>query len=158
MGRSGYNSKSDGDEEIEAEWRYAQQAPVRDPLQTVPPPVSLEEWRSKPWKYKGYPAFSKWMASSNDFFLVRRFGHLNARVLLLLQSRIEELEENLAALDTRAQQNTDDLGNSGSLRNDPQKERTKLMEQLSKTLKNYSTCIYISPPPPSDATTDRYVR
>lgn len=122
-------------------WQDAQRkqeltTPGSEPVQHQP--ISFDEWRSKPWKYKGYPAFSKWMASSNDFFLVRRFGSLNARVLLFMQNRVAEQEEALCAIDTRAQQSTDDQGNSGSLRNDPQQDRTQALEELVPLLKEYS--------------------
>lgn len=142
MGRAGYNSKpSDGDEEDIQGWEDARRkqglgTPNVEPIQ--PQPISFDEWRSKPWKYKGYPAFSKWMASSNDFFLVRRFGSLNARVLLFMQNRVAEKEELLCAIDTRAQQSTDDQGNSGSLRNDPRQDRTQALAELVPLLKEYS--------------------
>lgn len=144
MGRSGYYSKRDGDDEFDRqEWEQAQQkrAPTApalggDPSQTHP--VSLEEWRSKPWKYKGYPAFSRWMASSNDFFLVRRFEQLNVRVLLFMQDRISEKEELLLTIDTCAQQSPDEVGNSGSLRDDPRQDRKDLLLELSHLLREYS--------------------
>jgi hypothetical protein len=50
-------------------------------------------------KYVGYPALATWMASSTDFFILRRFDYLNARVLLTLQDRIVEKEERLKELD-----------------------------------------------------------
>ncbi|KAF2434562.1 hypothetical protein EJ08DRAFT_471336 [Tothia fuscella] len=54
---------------------------------------------NRAWKYYGYPSFCDFMASDNDLFLLRRFGHLNARVLLNLQYRISSLEKELRRLD-----------------------------------------------------------
>ena len=34
------------------------------------------------WKTQGYPVFSEFLNSDRDFFVVRRFGKLNARVML----------------------------------------------------------------------------
>lgn len=63
---------------------------------------------------------------------------MNARVLLFMQNRVAEKEEALCAIDTRAQQSTDDQGNSGSLRNDPQQDRTQTLAELVPLLKEYS--------------------
>jgi hypothetical protein len=48
-----------------------------------------------PWKYTGYRIFSRWMATDNDFLIVRRFGNLNARIILSMQDDIVQLEEQL---------------------------------------------------------------
>src|SRR5690349_8772339 len=53
------------------------------------------EIQTKPWKYIGYPAFALWLSSDNDFFLIRRFDALNARVILMLQWEISVLESKL---------------------------------------------------------------
>ena len=60
---------------------------------------SQQELNRKPWKYVGYKAFSEWAASDNDFFVLRRFGALNTRVILKLQDEISELEEELEKLE-----------------------------------------------------------
>ncbi|KAI9770037.1 MAG: hypothetical protein M1839_003301 [Geoglossum umbratile] len=83
-----------------------------------------------PWKHAGYRVFSRWMASDPAFFIVRRFGALNARVILCLQDEIAKHEEELDALDRhfRADALPDDT-NNGSFRNDPCMERKKLIEE-----------------------------
>jgi hypothetical protein len=93
-----------------------------------------------PWKHAGYRVFSRWMASDPAFFIVRRFGALNARVILCLQDEIAKHEEELDALDIRfrADDKLDDT-NNGSFRNDPCEERKKLIEEtLREKLAKYS--------------------
>jgi hypothetical protein len=51
-------------------------------------PLTIEEVQAKPWKYIGYPTFSKWMASDADFFVLRRFDDLNVRVILHMQCEL----------------------------------------------------------------------
>jgi len=73
----------------------------------------------KPWKYVGYKVFSRWMASDQTFFIMRRFGALNARVALSLQDEIVELEEQLDFMDK--EYSSPDVAdvNNGSFRDDP---------------------------------------
>jgi hypothetical protein len=100
--------------------------------------TSEEEKQKKPWKFQGYPAFSKWMASSEDFLVLRRFGELNARAMLLMQDRIARKEELLMKIDEEARRGPDDLGDSSSLRHEPQKEREQLVDELIPMLQQYS--------------------
>jgi hypothetical protein len=93
-----------------------------------------------PWKHAGYRVFSRWVASDPAFFIVRRFGALNARVILCLQDEIAGHEEELDRLDKmyRGDMMPDDT-NNGSFRNDPCKERKKLVEAtLREKLAKYS--------------------
>lgn len=81
--------------------------------------VSLREEKEKPWKYIGYKVFSRWVASDPSFFVLRRFGTLNARVALSLQDEIAQLEEKLDYMDkTYGDRNTPDAHN-GTFRNEP---------------------------------------
>jgi hypothetical protein len=57
--------------------------------------VSATDEQKLPWKYIGHKVFSRWIASDQTFFVMRRFGALNARVALSLQDEIVELEANL---------------------------------------------------------------
>src|SRR5436309_15736451 len=100
--------------------------------------VSEEERRNPPWKFQGYPAFSKWMASSEDILVLRRFGELNVRAMLLMQDRVARKEELLLRVDEEARRGPDDLGDSSSLRHEPQKEREKLIDELIPMLQQYS--------------------
>lgn len=58
-----------------------------------------DEKLKKPWKYLGYRAYSSFLASDDNFLVFRRFGNLNARVLLFLQDQICRFEERLEELD-----------------------------------------------------------
>ncbi len=102
--------------------------------------VPVEDERLKPWKFEGYPGFARWMASSDDCFVLRRFGQMNTRVLLLMQDRITRKEEELLKLDETARKGSDIEGVANSLRNDPQEERTMILDELKTQLKEYSTC------------------
>ena len=101
-------------------------------------PISENEKQRKPWKFEGYPSFSKWMASSEDFLILRRFGQLNVRALLLMQDRIVRKEESLLEIDDDARHGSDELGDSSSLRYEPRPEREELMDELIPMLRQYS--------------------
>jgi len=100
--------------------------------------VLEEEKLKKPWKFEGYPGFSKWMASSEDFLIFRRFNDLNVRAMLLMQDRIARKEEELEKIDEDARMGPDDLGDSSSLRNEPQKDREKILDGLIPMLQKYN--------------------
>jgi hypothetical protein len=100
-------------------------------------PLSIEEVQTKPWKYIGYKTFSSWVGSDNDFFVIRRFDCLNARVILSLQWELSELERKLKKIDDRLSARNSPSVNNGSFRwDDP--ERKNLIEDLYKKLKQYS--------------------
>jgi hypothetical protein len=81
--------------------------------------VSPKEEKEKPWKYVGYKVFSRWVASDPSFFVLRRFGTLNARVALSLQDEIAQLEERLDHMDkTYSDRDTEDA-NNGTFRDEP---------------------------------------
>ena len=67
---------------------------VSDPL-----PSTVGKDKFKPWKTIGYRGFSAFLASDTDFLIFRRFGTLNARILLFLQDEITSLEEELERLE-----------------------------------------------------------
>lgn len=106
--------------------------------------VSPEEEKEKPWKYIGYKVFSRWVASDPSFFLLRRFGTLNARVALSLQDEIAQLEEELDYMDkTYSHRDTPDAHN-GTFREDPfdgPDDRQELVRiVLPEKLRKYSKC------------------
>ena len=76
----------------------------------------------------------KWTASDDDFFLLRRFGELSARVLLRLQDRIVILEEKLKGIDEICKNNA---LNNGTFRYDPSLERQQLLDELTWRLEQY---------------------
>jgi hypothetical protein len=115
---------------------------MTDQQQPSNPEEENRREREQPWKYVGYKVFSRWMASDRAFFIVRRFGALNARVALSLQDEIAELEEKLDFMDREySSPDRPDL-NNGSLRDDPFVEegdrRQLVREILPQKLAKYS--------------------
>jgi hypothetical protein len=80
------------------------------------------------------------MASDQSFFIVRRFGTLQARVALSLQDEIVQLEEELDSMDKAySRKAVPDVVDSGSFRNDPWRKRQKLVQDiLPRKLEIYS--------------------
>jgi hypothetical protein len=106
-----------------------------------PATVDAQTKRNQTWKYEGYKALSKWMASEDDFFIFRRFESLNAGVILWMQDRIVQIEERLEAIHKMIEDSPSDHNlKNCSFRWDRQyqSERTKLMEELSAILHRYS--------------------
>ncbi len=81
----------------------------------------------------------KWTASDDDFFVLRRFGDLSARVLLRLQDRIVKLEEDLQHMDYMCLENG---YNNGTFRYDPICERQQLLDELTSRLEQYRKCCH----------------
>lgn len=102
------------------------------------PLVTEQEIETKPWKYIGYKGYSSFIASDNDFYIVRRFAALNTRIALALQDEVTVLEEELSELDARySRRDAEDLHN-GSFRDD-REDRTALVEKIGEKLLKYST-------------------
>ena len=76
----------------------------------------------------------KWAASDDDFFVLRRFGEVSARVLLRMQDQIVDLEERLRSTDQRC---IKDRKDNSTFRYDPCEERTWLLDQLTSRLADY---------------------
>ncbi|KAH0545463.1 hypothetical protein FGG08_000464 [Glutinoglossum americanum] len=99
--------------------------PVR-PFRPTP-----EQVKDCPIKYTGYRVFSKWVASDQGFLIARKFGALNARVILSLQDEISELEDELDATDEVCSRTTaPNEINNGSFRLDPIPRRLELVREL----------------------------
>lgn len=105
---------------------------------SVPEDATTQEADLRPWKWRGYPEFSKWMASDDDFFISRRFGTLNARVILMLQDRLTYLEEELVKEDESCAH--EEQGDNGTLRHDARKRRQEILTAISWALERYSRC------------------
>lgn len=101
------------------------------------PEATREEADLQPWRWRGYPSLSKWMASDDDFFVLRRFGTLNARVALMLQDQLAYLEEELKNEDDACKRMP--KGDSGSFRHDSRTRRRKILGATFWTLEKYST-------------------
>lgn len=95
----------------------------------------------QPWKYTGYKKYAWFLASDDDFLIFRRFGTLNARILLLLQDEICVAEAKLKSLDEEYSQKTAPRQHNGSFRKESvqQTERKTLLLEIKEKLKEYST-------------------
>lgn len=78
-----------------------------------------------------------WMSSDNDFFVLRRFGKVGARVLLYMQDQIVELEEELRKQDDFCKSAPKELADSGTFRGDQNSKRRDIMRDLSVMLDRY---------------------
>ena len=86
----------------------------------------------------GYPALSSFMSSSHDTFIVRRFGALGARVVLLLQYKISRLEAQLHHEDQICRLSSGIAeADNGTFEGDPSQKRIKLMEEITDALERY---------------------
>ena len=70
--------------------------------------------------------------------IFRRFGTLNARLLLYLQDQIAVLEGNLEDLEATYADPTAADVNNGSFRQDPIPERKVLLDEILGKVKEYS--------------------
>lgn len=101
---------------------------------------SVAEEPEKPWKVIGYRGFSALLGSDNDFMIFRRFGALNARILLLLQDEIAVLEQQLHYLDAKyASPEASDIHN-GSFRLEALPQRSNILSEIQVKIQQYSTC------------------
>ena len=104
---------------------------------------SQTEIDEKPWKYVGYRSFSSFVASDNDFFVLRRFSALSARVLLGLQDQLSRVEEDLEGLEKRAREKDSPDVHNGSFRQENQKDRQDLVCQAQRLLREYSQSAFL---------------
>ncbi|KAH7412513.1 hypothetical protein BKA64DRAFT_330380 [Cadophora sp. MPI-SDFR-AT-0126] len=97
----------------------------------------------QPWKYTGYKKYAWFLASDDDFLIFRRFGTLNARILLLLQDEICVAEAKLKSLDEEYSQKTAPRQHNGSFRKESvqQAERKNLLLEIKEKLKEYNEFI-----------------
>ncbi|KAK6829717.1 hypothetical protein PG987_010301 [Apiospora arundinis] len=101
---------------------------------------SEEDIQTKPWKYVGYRGYSKFISSDDDLLIFRRFSELNTRVLLSMQNKVCELEQELFEIDNKyGGKNAEDF-NNGTFRGD-QPDRTKLLEKISRALSKYNALV-----------------
>lgn len=110
--------------------------PQPTPEMPAPKPI-LEEADVQPWRWRGYPSFAKWMASDNDFLVLRRFGSLHARVALMLQDQLAWLEQELEKEDDACKRMP--KGHSGTFRFESQWRRQRILGAVTFTLQKYST-------------------
>ena len=126
------------------------------------PVLTQEDIEVKPWKYLGYHSFANFIASDADFFILRRFGALNARVLLGLQDQLSQLEERLNELEDHLRSKNGPNIHNGSFRQETQKERAQLLSLAQSILHDYSKSVIFSVSqgagfPMNDAASDELV-
>ena len=110
----------------------------KDKLSIHPANIPRSELQQKLWKYIGYLGFSRFAASDNDFFAVRRFDVVSVRVLLAMEDRLSQLEESLARIGLQSTASEAPDLNNGSFRQDPNQERVRLLAELQTALLDYS--------------------
>ena len=96
-----------------------------------------EEKRGQSHQYHGYSTFAKWMASSNDFFLLRRFSVVTARSLLYLQHRIAKIERDLEYWDEYSKNEPVGKCSLDSIDYDELPERKILIDEITPLLQQY---------------------
>lgn len=115
-----------------------------NPFQTVDPELGL------PHQYIGYPTWSAFLARSDDFMKLRRFGFLHVRLALDKQAEIRRLErelENSGNIDNvpnafrtrhsmRPLRDTPDVWARDPM--DPNQHRRLLLDEIQEKLSKYS--------------------
>lgn len=107
-----------------------------DPKPNQTPPTA-DDIATKPWKYIGIKGYSEFLASEGDLLIFRRFGALNARILLALQDEVSQLEEELNKMDTYYSGKDNEDVNNGTFR-DEMPDRADLLNHLREKLYQYS--------------------
>lgn len=107
-------------------------------ISTPPSIPTTTEISLKPWKYIGWPGFTRFAASDNDFLVLRRFDVASTRVLLAMQDKISKLEETLNSHDLLSSASDAPDLNNGSFREEHNEDRAKIIGELKTTLLEYS--------------------
>ncbi|KIW29935.1 uncharacterized protein PV07_05720 [Cladophialophora immunda] len=104
---------------------------------------------------RGYPQFSALVAASDGFYICRRFSHIRARLLLLKQDRLSQLEKQLEQVDDE-EPSPLFLGKS---RLDANEQRRTVLAELETALADYdsfvertSRFLQLKPASPGDVT------
>ena len=114
------------------------QPPAFDP-KTESDYNALQEFekRNRAWHYYGYPELSKWMASDNDAFVLRKYSKSAARTLLYLQNEIGKREKALDDWDTFSMKHKPGQAGCNSFKSEKFPERTQLICELRPLLQEY---------------------
>ena len=99
---------------------------------------TAEKVEAKYWRDSGYQSFSKFVASDNDFFVLRRFSALTARILLNLQDQLSQQEEKLDALEKSLRQEDATDTHNGTFRLERSEERKGVVTAAQDLLVKYS--------------------
>ncbi|KAE9364244.1 hypothetical protein N431DRAFT_421114 [Stipitochalara longipes BDJ] len=106
------------------------------PLDTLE--ITQDDIYHQPWKYTGYKKYTWFLDSDDNFLVFRRFGALNARILLALQDDLCVLEERLKELDNKYSLKSAPRIHNGSFRYDQQVDRILIIDEIKETLKEYN--------------------
>jgi hypothetical protein len=82
--------------------------------------------------------FSRWVASTDAFLIVRQFSTLNARIILALQDDISLLEQQLDTIERKYSEVCPDDYNNGSFRQEIFMDRKILLDKIFIALEKYS--------------------
>ena len=74
------------------------------------------------------------VASDDDLFVLRRFEKSGARVALMMQDRIAQLEEDLAIEDREGRYESSDCG---TFRWEPRRKRQQILDEMTSRLERY---------------------
>ena len=102
--------------------------------------LTEEDRESKAWKYLGHRAFCKFVASEDDFFILRKFSTLTARVLLRLQDELSGLERELETLEEALMAKSAEDEHNGTFRRDVE-ERRQIVDRIDKKLRAYNELV-----------------
>lgn len=97
--------------------------------------------QKKPWKYIGYAGFSQFIVSDHDFFMLRAFSKISARVLLMLQDELAELEAKLTDIDERLSAEAATDVHNGSFREETSSERKDVLVGIDRKLRAYNELV-----------------
>lgn len=86
------------------------------------------------------------MYSSNDFFIVRRYGKSCARCLLRLQNEIGKLERQIEDIDSLFRNQPAGHGRNDSFDEDPYPKRVDMIKELEGLLQRYCEKPVANPP------------
>ncbi len=90
----------------------------------------------------GYPRLAVFLDSDENFMLYRRFGFLQARVLLYKQDELRELEEKLDKMDRRDSKTRPKKLKSRERDDAENEDRRKLIQNIAKAFQEYSKCSF----------------
>lgn len=96
---------------------------------------------------EGYPRLAALLDSDENFMLYRRFGFLQARILLNKQDELRELEKDLDRMDKVDQRKDRSLLKSREKDDAENGRRKKLLYEIEEKFKEYSNSLACPPPP-----------
>lgn len=106
-----------------------------------PQEPTREDRKKQPWKYVGYRNFCEFVASDDDFFVLRRFSVLSARVLLALQDELAELEGQLEVHEKELASTSAPNVHNGTFRDEHSETRLDIIREVDRKLRAYNELV-----------------